>query len=233
MFAHRYAGTSPTSSVTPPGIRRHLVHSGYACAASSCSANYYHVSAGVGVADTNALALGFNAVAAQNGRPLAAPVRTYITGRSIGGHIAAAAVEAETLATAVNKYHYHAALPMCGVMADVEVFNRFVGLQAAAQALAGVPDQPFGSWTNVQAQVSSSLFTSFSTAALPTTPIITTAKGAQLGDLYVPFAMQQICARRAATNGSSALLVQCAQCGAAHANFTVAGQVESFEALAS
>ena len=122
---------------------------------------------------------------------------------------------------------------MCGVMADVEVFNRFVGLQAAAQALAGVPDQPFGSWTNVQAQVSSSLFTSFSTAALPTTPIITTAKGAQLGDLYVPFAMQQIHARRAATNGSSALLVQYAQCGAAHCDFTVAGQVESFEALAA
>ena len=65
----------------------------------------------------------------------------------MGGHIAAAAVEveAETLATAVNKYHHHAALPMCGVVADVEVFNRFVGLQAAAQALAGVPDQPFGS----------------------------------------------------------------------------------------
>ena len=85
----------------------------------------------------------------------------------------------------------------------------------------------------MQAQVSRSLFTSFSTAALPTTPIITTAKGAQLCDLYVPFAMHQIYARRASTNGSSALLVQCAQCGAARCNFTVAGQVESFEALAS
>ena len=85
----------------------------------------------------------------------------------------------------------------------------------------------------MQAQVSSSLFTSFSTADLPTTSIITTAKDAQLGDLCVPFATQQIYARRAATNGSSALLVQYAQCGAAHCDFTVAGQVESFEALAA
>ena len=50
----------------------------------------------------------------------------------MGGHIAAAAVEAETLATAVNKFRYNAALPMCGVMADVELFNRFAGMQLAA-----------------------------------------------------------------------------------------------------
>ena len=338
MFAHGYAGTGPTLSVTPPGIRRHLVRSGYAWAASSYSTNYYDVRAGV--EDTNALALAFNAIAAQNGRPLASPVRTYITGRSMGGHIAAAAVETETLATAVNKYHYHAALPMCGVMADVELFNRFAGMQVAAQALAGVPDQPFDSWGSVQAQVSSSLFASFPTAASPTMPIITTAKGAQfasvvknltggerpmftegfgyggsfrfawngfggdgtingilnqnaldtqalrytidgdtagtsalnaaaqkltaqpganrlrrdglrwvpavngafkvpvlsihtLGDLYVPFAMQQSYAQRVAAKGNSALLVQRAQRGAAHCDFTVAEQVESFEALAA
>ena len=338
MFAHGYAGIGPTLSVTPPGIRRHLVQSGYAWAASSYSTNYYDVRAGV--EDTNSLALAFNAIAAQNGRPLANPTRTYITGRSMGGHIAAAAVEAETLATAVNKYRYHAALPMCGVMADVELFNRFAGMQVAAQALAGVPDQPFAKWADVQAQVSSSLFTSFPTAASPTLPIITTTKGAQfasvvknltggerpmfaqgfeyggsyrfayggfggdgtingilnqnvlstqalrytidgdaaatsalnaaaqkqvaqpeanrlrrdglrwipavngvfkvpvlsihtLGDLYVPFAMQQSYARRAAANGSSALLVQRAQRGAAHCDFTVAEQVESFEALAA
>ena len=338
MFAHGYAGTVPTLSVTPPGIRRHQVRSGYAWAASSYSTNYYDVRAGV--EDTNALALACNAIAAQNGRPLASPVRTYITGRSMGGDIAAAAVENETLATAVNKYHYHAALPMCSVMADVELFNRFAGMQVAAQALAGVPDQPFDSWGSVQAQVSSSLFASFPTAALLTIPIITTAKGAQfasvvknltggerpmftegfgyggsfrfawngfggdgtingilnqnaldtqalrytidgdtaatsalntaarnltaqpganrlrrdglrwvpavngafkvpvlsihtLGDLYVPFAMQQSYALRVAAKGNSALLVQRVQRGAAHCDFTVAEQVESFEALAA
>ena len=336
MFAHGYAGTGPALSVAPPPIRRHLVQSGYAWAASSYSTNYYDVRAGV--EDTNALALAFNNIAAQNGRPLAAPVRTYITGRSMGGHIAAAAVEAETLATANNKVRYHAALPMCGVMADAELFNRFAGMQVAALALAGVPQHPFAQWADVQAQVSSSLFTSFPTAASPSLPIITTVKGAQfasvvknltggerpmfaqgfeyggsyrfayggfggdgtingiltqntldtqalrytidgdlaatsalnasaqkltaqpdanrlrrdglrwipavhgafkvpvlsihtLGDLYVPFAMQLSYARRAAAQGS-ALLVQRAQRGAAHCDFTVAEQVESFEALA-
>lgn len=337
MFAHGYAGTGSALSVAPPPIRRHLVQSGYAWAASSYSTNYYDVRAGV--EDTNALALAFNRIAGQNGRPLAAPVRTYITGRSMGGHIAAAAVEAETLATAINKVRYHAALPMCGVMADAELFNRFAGMQVAAQALAGVADQPFAKWADVQAQVSSSLFISFPTAASPTLPIITTAKGTQfasvvknltggerpmftqgfdyggsfrfayggfggdgtingiltqnildtqalrytidgdvaasnalnasaqkltaqpeanrlrrdglrwipavhgafkvpvlsmhtLGDMYVPFAMQQSYARRAAAQGTQALLVQRAQRGAAHCDFTVAEQAESFEALA-
>ena len=338
MFAHGYAGTGAALMVSPPAIRRHLVQSGYAWAASSYSTNYYDVRAGV--EDTNALALAFTSIAAQNGRPLAAPVRTYITGRSMGGHIAAAAVEAETLATAVNKVRYHAALPMCGVMADAELFNRFAGMQVAALVLAGVPDQPFAQWAEVQAHVTSSLFTSFPTTASPGLPIITTAKGAQfasvvknltggerpmfaqgfgfggsyrfayngfggdgtingiltqnildtqalhymidgdvaassalnaaaqkltaqpganrlradglrwipavngafavpvlsihtLGDMYVPFAMQQSYAKRAAARGSSGMLVQRAQRGAAHCDFTVAEQVESFEALAT
>ena len=336
MFAHGYAGTGPALIVSPPPIRRHLIQSGYAWAASSYSSNYYDVRAGV--EDTNALALAFTSIAAQNGRPLAAPVRTYITGRSMGGHIAAAAVERETLATAVNKVQYHAALPMCGVMAGADLFNVFAGMQVAAQALAGVPNQPFAKWAEVQAQVSASLFTSFPTAASPGLPIITTAKGAQfasvvknltggerpmfaqgfeyggsyrfayggfggdgtingilnqnnldtqalrytiegdaaasnalnasaqkltaqpdanrlrrdglrwipavngefkvpvlsihtLGDLYVPFGMQQSYAKRALQKGSQ-LLVQRVQRGAAHCDFTVAEQVESFDALA-
>jgi hypothetical protein len=337
MYAHGYAGTGAALSVSPPRIRRHLIQSGYAWAASSYSTNFYDVRAGV--EDTNALALAFTTIAAQNGRPLAAPVRTYITGFSMGGHVAAAAVEAETLATAVNKVRYHASLPMCGVVADTELYNRFAGMQVAAQALAGVPEQPLAKWSDVQQLVSGSLFTSFPTAASPSLPIITTAKGAQfasvvkhltggerplfaqgfeyggsyrfayngfggdgtvngiltqstfdtralrytidgdaaatsalnsaaqklaaqpdanrpragglrwipavngafnvpvlsihtLGDMYVPFAMQQSYARRAAAQGSSAMLVQRAQRGAAHCDFTVAEQVESFEALA-
>lgn len=336
MFAHGYAGTGATLSVAPPGIRRHLIQTGYAWAASSYSTNYYDVRAGV--EDTNALALAFNAIAVQNGRRLAAPVRTYITGRSMGGHIAAAAVERETLVTAVNKVQYHAALPMCGVMADTELFNTFAGMQVAALSLAGIPSYPFAKWAEVEKLVSSSLFSSFPTAASPTLPITTTAKGAQfasvvknltggerpmftqgfefggsyrfayggfggdgtingilakntldtqalrymidgdaaattalnaaaqkltaetdanrlragglrwipavngefkvpvlsihtLGDLYVPFGMQQSYARRAAARGNN-LLVQRAQRGAAHCDFTVAEQVESFEALA-
>lgn len=336
MFAHGYAGTGPALNVSPPRFRRHLIQSGYAWAASSYSTNYYDVRAGV--EDTNALALAFNSIAAQNGRPLGKPVRTYITGISMGGHIAAAAVELETQATAINKVAYHAALPMCGVVADVELFNRFTGMQVAALALAGVPNQPVAKWADVQSAVTSSLFTSFPTAASPSLPIITTTQGAQfasvvknltggerplfaqgfeyggsfrfayggfggdgtingilnqstfdtttlryaidgdipatsalnnaaqkvkaqpdanrlrrdglrwipavngafkvpvlsihtLGDMYVPFAMQQSYAARATAQGSQAWLVQRAQRGAAHCDFTVAEQVESFEAL--
>ena len=337
MFAHGYAGTGAALSVAPPAIRRHLLTTGYAWAASSYSTNYYDVRAGV--EDTNALALAFNRIASQNGRPLAVPVRTYITGRSMGGHIAAAAVERETLATAVNKVYYHAALPMCGVMADAELFNLFAGMQLAALALVGLPDQPIGQWAEVQDRVSSSLFTSFPTAAGPMLPILTTAKGAQfasvvknltggerpmfvqgfefggsfrfayggfggdgtvngilskssidtralrylidgepeasralnvevqkivaqpdanrlrrdglrwipavngafnvpvlsihtLGDMYVPFGMQQSYLKRVTAQGNRDRLVQRAVRGAAHCDFTVAEQVESFEALA-
>jgi hypothetical protein len=101
----------------------------------------------------------------------------------MGGHFAAAAVEAETLATAGNRVRYHASLPMCGVVADAELYNRFAGMQVAAQALAGVPDQPLAKWAEVKPQFSSSLFTSFHTAASPSLSITTTAKGAQFASV--------------------------------------------------
>ncbi len=52
-----------------------------------------------------------------------------------------------------------------------------------------------------------------------------------LGDLYVPFSMQQIYRKRveAKTNGSK--LVQRAIRGISHCDFTVAEQVEAFQAM--
>lgn len=52
-----------------------------------------------------------------------------------------------------------------------------------------------------------------------------------LGDLFVPFSMQQVYARRAAEQGSSGMLVQRAIRGASHCDFTVAEQVAAFEAM--
>lgn len=77
---------------------------GCAWAASSYSKNYYDVR--VGIEDANALTLAFNAIATANGRTLAAPSKTFTTGHSMGGHIAAAAVEAETQSQARNKVRY-------------------------------------------------------------------------------------------------------------------------------
>ncbi len=140
MYAHGYRGTGAALTVNPPQIRRHLIQQGYAWAASSYSKNYYDVRAGV--EDTNALALAFNRIASSNGRVLPAPKRSYITGHSMGGHIAAAAIEAETQATARNKTVYHGAVPMCGVTADTELFKILSQQQAAAQAAAGLPAHP-------------------------------------------------------------------------------------------
>ena len=62
------------------------------------------------------------------------PVRTYLTGHSMGGHITGVAIEQYPTA-------YAGALPMCGVMGDVELFDYFLDYNLLAQALAGWPAQ--------------------------------------------------------------------------------------------
>lgn len=53
-----------------------------------------------------------------------------------------------------------------------------------------------------------------------------------LGDLFVPFSMQQTFQRRVAAKGNSAWLVQRAIRGASHCDFTIAEQVAAFEDMA-
>jgi hypothetical protein len=50
-----------------------------------------------------------------------------------------------------------------------------------------------------------------------------------LGDLFVPFSMEQIYQRRVAAKGNSAYLVQRAIRGVSHCDFTIAEQVEAFD----
>ena len=50
-----------------------------------------------------------------------------------------------------------------------------------------------------------------------------------LGDLFVPFSMQQVYAKRVAAKGNSAWLVQRAIRGVSHCDFTVAEQVTAFD----
>jgi hypothetical protein len=52
-----------------------------------------------------------------------------------------------------------------------------------------------------------------------------------LGDLFVPFSMQQVYQKRAAAKGNAGWLVQRAIRGASHCDFTVAEQVDAFEAM--
>lgn len=326
MYAHGYAGTGAALGVQNPSIRRYLIQNGYAWAASSYAKNYYDVRAGV--EDTNALALEFTKIAAANGRTLAAPTKTYITGHSMGGHITAAAIEDEATATAVHKVKYAGAVPMCGVVGDSELFNQFAAMQVTAQALAGLPAYPTDKFADIAALVTSTLFTTFPSAptaqgakylavvqnitggprpmfdlgiafggsfpsaygtfgsdgtvtgilnknVLDTTAYTytidgdtagTTALNASvlkisptadanrlrrdglrwipkvngefkipvvsihtLGDLFVPFSMEQTYQRRTAAKGNGTWLVQRAIRGVSHCDFTVAEQVEAFD----
>ncbi len=326
MYAHGYAGTGAVLGVANPTIRRYLIQNGYAWAASSYSRNYYDVRAGV--EDTNALALEFNAIAAKNGRTLAMPTKTYITGHSMGGHITAAAIEAEAAKTAVHKVSYAGAVPMCGVVGDVELFNEFAGMQVTAQALAGVPNYPTDKFAEIKTLVTNTLFTTF--PSVPTAQgvkylsVVKNLTGGQrpmfdlgiafggsfpsaygtfgsdgtvtgilnknvldttkftyvidgdpagsaalnaaaidlvaepdanrlrrdglrwipvvngefkipvvtihtLGDLFVPFSMEQVYRRRTDAKGNGAWLVQRAIRGVSHCDFTIAEQVEAFD----
>ncbi|CAN5789448.1 alpha/beta hydrolase [soil metagenome] len=165
MWAHGYAGTGTSLTVGNPIIRRYLLANGYAWAASSYSKNYYDVR--VGVEDTNALALEFVKIAATNGRTVATPSKYFITGVSMGGHITAAAIEAEAQKTAIHKVTYSGAVPMCGVVGDTELFNYFAGYQVAAQQLAGVALTKFPStdFATLTPAIQAALWTTYPTVS--------------------------------------------------------------------
>ncbi len=136
MYAHGYAGDGPDLKVQAPALRAYWLSLGYAWAASSYSANYYDVQAGV--EDTNALA---NAFPTLTGR--AKPTKTLIMGVSMGGHVAGAAVEKETAQTAKNRTTYAAAMPVCGVMDEEYEFQWLGDYTLAAAQLAGVGPKTF------------------------------------------------------------------------------------------
>lgn len=141
MYAHGYKGTGEELTVSNPSIRSWLIDNNYAWAASSYSKNYYDVEAGV--EDTNELALKFTAIAADNGRTLVAPHKTFIIGHSMGGHVAAAAVEQETLSSARNRVAYDGSLPMCGVVGGTHEFDYLLDATFAAQHVAGLGPNSF------------------------------------------------------------------------------------------
>src|SRR3989454_1339630 len=125
LYAHGFRGIGLELTVSNPRIRQSLVTNGYAWAASSYSKNGYDVRQGV--MDTHALGELFNGLVGH-------PRRTYFTGHSMGGHITGVAIEQYPQA-------YVAALPMCGVVGDDELFDYFLDFNLVAQALAGVPAQ--------------------------------------------------------------------------------------------
>lgn len=151
MYTHGYRGNGAELTVDDPPLRAYYLSKGYAWAASSYSANYYDVRAGV--ESTNSLARYFK-------KNIAEPDRIFITGFSMGGHVIGAAIEmfpniqcpegrrgnlcrrfANILGELSGGVKYVGAAPACGVMGDEALFDYFGDFGFVAEALAGVPSQ--------------------------------------------------------------------------------------------
>lgn len=127
MYAHGYRGTGPQLTVSNPPIRSHLIAEGYAWAASSYRANGYVP--GAGAEDTHRLMRRFTSLVGR-------PDRVYLTGSSMGGHVAAVAIERWPSA-------FDGAQPECGVLGDTELFDYFQDAYLLAETLVGdVPEVP-------------------------------------------------------------------------------------------
>jgi hypothetical protein len=135
MWAHGYRGDPATDprylelTVDNHPLRQFLLANGYAWAASSYSKNAYDPAQGA--KDTHALTQFFN------GR-FGPPVRTYITGASMGGHVTGIVAEQ-------YRQSYDGAMPICGVLGDYELFDFFLDFNVGAQTLSGLNQRyPFG-----------------------------------------------------------------------------------------
>lgn len=119
MWAHGFAGTGLELSVDNHPLRALLIPLGYAWAASSYGRNDYDI--WNGVHDTHALVSRFKGLVGK-------PSRVYMTGASMGGHITAVSIEQ-------YPNTYDAALPICGVLGDYELFDYFLDFNASAQQI--------------------------------------------------------------------------------------------------
>ena len=127
VWAHGYNGEGPLLCAGAPSLREHWIRAGYAWAASSFRTNGYDVA--TGVRDSREVLRIFK-------RKVGKPKRVYMTGDSMGGHITAVAIE-------TYRGVFDAAMPMCGVLGDTDLFDYFLDANVTAAALAGAPKPAF------------------------------------------------------------------------------------------
>lgn len=119
LWAHGFRGTGLELTVDNHPLRPLLIQLGFAWASSSYTTNDYDVKAGV--QSTHALAELMNDQMGQASK-------VYLTGASMGGHVTAVSIE-------FYDDFYDAALPICGAIADYELFDYFLDFNAAAQQI--------------------------------------------------------------------------------------------------
>ena len=124
IFAHGFRGSGTTVWVDSPNLRAFHVQQGFAWAASSYQTNGYDV--GQGVTDSHALIALFRQVVGRSAR------HVYMTGASMGGHITAVAIEH-------FRHDFVGAMPYCGVLGDVRLFDFYLDVNVAAAALTHAP----------------------------------------------------------------------------------------------
>lgn len=129
VWAHGYRGEGLDLYVDPPPARQWLLDEGYAWVASSYRRNSYDP--GIGVLDTKNAARAFERILGKRDVE-----RTYLAGASMGGHVTVASIE---------RYAnlYDGAMPACGVLGDVELFDYFLDYNVGAAAFAGLDRSGF------------------------------------------------------------------------------------------
>ncbi len=136
MYTHGSRGGSPILNLELPEEpwRDAVLAAGYAWASSSYSANFYDVRAGI--EDTNKLALNLmDYLRADWGADYQQPSQYLISGTSMGGHVAAAAVERENRERTAFPVDYAGAAPFCH--SDQNEFVWLIDYGKVVQELSG------------------------------------------------------------------------------------------------
>jgi pimeloyl-ACP methyl ester carboxylesterase len=122
MYAHGFKGVGPNLNADLIPIRAWFIKNGFAWASSSYSANGWAVRQGAD--DTKDLVEFFSS-------SIAKPQRTFILGASMGGNV---------ITDSLGNYPtlYAGAMPICGALTGLELFDYFLSYALVGQYISGV-----------------------------------------------------------------------------------------------
>ncbi|GAA6136203.1 alpha/beta hydrolase [Oceaniserpentilla sp. 4NH20-0058] len=148
MYTHGFRGEGETLDVSVPPLpwRAAVLGAGYAWAASSYSANFYDARAGI--EDTNKLALELtDYIETDFSVSFDAPSQYLISGFSLGGHIAAAAVDKENLERTLFPVPYEGSAPLC--QAEENEFQWLGDYPRVMHEISGFGDRDFSDFQSL------------------------------------------------------------------------------------